>query len=55
MQGYLDTVLGDPTPVRGGKSIKYYMLTEKAYSALEEVKAIHDRLWENVIFPVKRI
>ena len=55
MQGYLTSVMGDPTPVRGGKRIKYYALTETAFDALEEVKTSHDRMWENVVFPVKRI
>ena len=53
MQGYLDVVLGDPTPVRGGKSKKYYLLTEKAYNALSEVKTMHDRMWLNVVLPFK--
>ncbi len=53
--GFLDTSLGDPTPVRGGRAIKYYLLTNKAYKALAEVKTIHDRLWENVTLPIKGI
>jgi DNA-binding PadR family transcriptional regulator len=55
MQGYLSAAMGDPTPVRGGKSIKYYALTEMAFDALEDVKATHDRMWQNVVFPVKRV
>jgi len=55
MLGYLDASMGDPTPVRGGKSIKYYRLTEKASKALAEVKAQHDRLWLNVVLPFRCI
>ena len=49
LNGYLDIVIGDPSPVRGGKSKKYYLLTDEAHKALAEVKATHDRMWQNVI------
>ena len=55
MQEYLDVVYGDPTPVRGGKRIKYYQLTNKAYKALEEVKSVHDKMWQNVTLQPKSI
>ena len=50
-EGFLDSQLGDPTPVRGGKAIKYYTLSEKAYEALAEVKALHNKIWDNVTLP----
>lgn len=53
MQGFLEVTMGDPTPVRGGKRIKYYRLTEKADKALLEVKSQHERMWLNVILPLK--
>ena len=49
--GYLDTHLGKPTAMRGGKAIKYYHLTHLGYDALAEVKRIQDKLWDGVIFP----
>ena len=55
LRGYLETEMGDPTPVRGGKSIKYYSLTDIAYGALTEVKSMHDRMWLNVFLPFKCI
>lgn len=51
--GFLQSEMGDPTPVRGGKRIKYYKLTKAAVHALTEVKATHDRMWMNVILPIK--
>ena len=48
-QDYLEVEYGDPTPVRGGKRIKYYRLTKLAYEALTEVKAMHDKMWHNVV------
>ena len=50
-EGFLEASFGDPTPVRGGKAIKYYMVTDKAYDALTEVKALHEKMWKNVIIP----
>jgi DNA-binding PadR family transcriptional regulator len=49
--GYLDISFGDPTPVRGGKSIKYYGLTEKAFQALAETKSLNEKFWTNVVIP----
>ena len=49
--GYLEISFGDPTPVRGGKSIKYYGLTAKAYQALAEVKILNEKFWTDVVIP----
>ncbi len=53
-EGYLDSFFGDPTPVRGGKAIKYYSLTQKAFDALVEIRTLHEKMWTNVEFPLKR-
>jgi DNA-binding PadR family transcriptional regulator len=52
-EGYLESELAKPTPVRGGKAIKYYALTKKGYTALVEVDKIQKRFWKNVDLPVK--
>jgi PadR family transcriptional regulator PadR len=52
-EGHLQSKLGEPTPVRGGKAIKYYALTKKGYTALSEVKAMQKRLWENVVLSAR--
>lgn len=52
-EGHLASELGEPTPVRGGKAIKYYALTKKGYNALAEVNTMQKRLWKNVILPAK--
>ncbi|MFC1563419.1 hypothetical protein ACFL6G_00720 [candidate division KSB1 bacterium] len=49
--GFLDTCLGEPTAVRGGKAIKYYKLSKMGIRALMEVKKVQDRLWEDIILP----
>ena len=50
---YLDSYSGDPTPVRGGRAIKYYRLTGRASEELKEIKSVYEKMWENVIFPLK--
>ena len=52
-EGYLESEFGDPTPVRGGRAIKYYRLTEKAYKALAEVSTLHEKFWENIVIPAE--
>ncbi|MFC1565274.1 PadR family transcriptional regulator [candidate division KSB1 bacterium] len=52
-EGFLEAYMGDPTPIRGGRAIRFYKLTDKGYSALSEVKSLHDRFWDNVIIPLK--
>jgi DNA-binding PadR family transcriptional regulator len=55
--GYLDTRIGKPSPKVGGRSIKYYHITEKGKRILAESKKIHDRMWlgfgEKVLSPEK--
>ena len=43
--GCLDTRIGKPSPKVGGRSIKYYRITEKGKGILAENKKIHDRMW----------
>lgn len=52
-EGYLKSELGNPTPVRGGKAIKYYSLTEAGYNTLADVQTMHSKFWENIILPAK--
>lgn len=55
LTGYLDTCLGEPTAIRGGKAIKYYSLTTKGYEALAEVKKIQEKLWKGVVIPTANV
>jgi len=52
-EGYLTSELSAPQPVRGGKAIKYYALTDMAHSALAEIQALNQRFWENVVILAK--
>ena len=50
---YLKSTLGRPSPVRGGKAIKYYSLTEKACQALSDVRALQIKFWKDTVLPGK--
>ncbi len=45
--GFLRTEIGEPTAKRGGKAIKYYILTDTGFEALQEIKKVQDTMWED--------
>ena len=45
---YLDAVKGEPTPIRGGQSKRYYRLTKRGIEALLSSKKTQDSFWENL-------
>jgi DNA-binding PadR family transcriptional regulator len=47
-RGYLKTWQGDPSPERGGRSKKYYKLTQSGMNILKETKKLNDLLWASV-------
>ncbi len=47
-RGLVQSWMSDPTPVRGGKSKKYYALEEEGTKALQETKATLERMWQGV-------
>lgn len=46
--GYLETHVGEPTSRRGGKAVKYYILSSEGKDALTELKKIHETMWEGI-------
>ena len=46
--GYLSASIGEPEARRGGRAVKLYRMTREGLKALEEVKAIHDALWDGI-------
>jgi DNA-binding PadR family transcriptional regulator len=48
-RGLLKTWQGDPSPERGGRSKKYYKLTQAGINILKETKRLNDLLWVNVL------
>lgn len=44
---FITSYMGDPTQERGGRSKRYYELTDSAKQALNEMKSLRDELWAN--------
>lgn len=47
-RGMVESWLGDPTPVRGGRSKRYYRVTEEGRGALAAARAELDRMWSGL-------
>ena len=47
-RGFLTSFLGDPTKDRGGKSKRFYRVSQKGLQALEEARAAQNRMWEGI-------
>lgn len=45
-KGFVDSWLGEPTPVRGGRAKRHYAVTPEGEEALRESREIRERLWE---------
>ena len=44
-KGYVTSYLADPTPERGGKSKRYYTLTDEGLEELKEIQKIYTTFW----------
>jgi PadR family transcriptional regulator PadR len=44
-KGLIDSWLGEPTAVRGGRAKRHYAVTPEGEDALRESRAIRERLW----------
>jgi len=47
-KGYLNSELGEPTAVRGGKRKRYFKVTHAGRKALEQVMDIRKKLWSAI-------
>ncbi|MCP4726866.1 MAG: PadR family transcriptional regulator [bacterium] len=47
-KGFLEAYQGDPSPVRGGMSKRYYRLTEEGVEALKESRDVLANMWDGL-------
>jgi PadR family transcriptional regulator PadR len=47
-KGYLDSYMGEATAERGGKSKRYYRITQEGLTQLEALQKIHNRFWQDL-------
>lgn len=43
--GYLKSIQGEPKPERGGRSKRYYRITNAGLEALKYTKKVHEKMW----------
>jgi PadR family transcriptional regulator PadR len=48
-KGFVSSVLGDPTPERGGRAKRYYCLEPAGVTALRRAREMFDNLWEDLV------
>lgn len=51
VSGYLTSFLGDASPERGGKAIKYYKITLDGYRVLTGMKKAQEKMWAGFEVP----
>ena len=47
-KGYVRSVLGDATPVRGGKRKRHYEATPAGIEAVHDLKRVRERIWQTI-------
>lgn len=47
-KGYVRSVLGDATPVRGGKRKRHYEPTAAGIEALHDLRRVRERIWQTI-------
>jgi len=47
-KGLVRSLLGDPTPRRGGKRKRLYEITPSGMSALRDLRRVRDRIWTTI-------
>lgn len=46
-KGMVESWLGEPTAVRGGRAKRYYALTHVGEAALRESRSVREQLWQS--------
>ena len=47
-KGFVTSYLANPTPERGGKSKRYYKLTDAGMEQLKEIQKVYSAFWDDV-------
>jgi PadR family transcriptional regulator, regulatory protein PadR len=47
-RGFLQSFVGEPTPVRGGMRKRYYRLTQEGVRALQDNRALTEKAWRGI-------
>jgi len=47
-KGYVRSVVGDPTPTRGGKRKRLFEVTPAGFKAAQELRRMREQLWRTI-------
>ncbi len=47
-RGWLSSSLSQPTPVRGGKSKRFFTITDQGIEVVREARKVLDELWQGL-------
>ena len=47
-KGYVSSMLGDPTPERGGRAKRYFQITAKGVSEVRDAQRMLTNMWRNL-------
>jgi PadR family transcriptional regulator PadR len=47
-RGYIESQFGAPTPERGGKSKRFYKVTDPGIKALQAIKKVEKAMWDGL-------
>jgi len=53
-KGFVKSFKGEPKQVRGGKALRYYLLTKKGIQTLEKAWKIQEGLWKDFVSSLAR-
>ena len=53
-KGFVRSYMSDPTPVRGGRSKRFFSLTREGATALKECRGRLERMWEGLTSDLRR-
>jgi len=53
-KGFVKSFKGEPKNVRGGKALRYYLMTERGIQALKETWNIQEGMWKDFVSSLAR-
>ncbi len=53
-KGFVESYKGEPKNVRGGKALRYYLITKRGTRALEEAWKMQESMWKDFICTLAR-
>ena len=53
-KGFVESFKGEAKQVRGGKALRYYLLTKRGIKALEEAWKIQESMWKDFVRTLSR-